>query len=85
MSVENLKTRTWPYGTTKQVQVLVAHQRVVMLRDKEREGYVLLWPNLETMPTEGDYGVITFTEGGPTGGYWKYEASNTQASGNFSA
>lgn len=85
------RTRTWPYGTTKPVLVLSRDladhhgERVEVLAVKEIkdapgpcEAHILI-----QKPTEigwpGDRGVVTFTEGGPTGGHWVFTLTKTAA------
>lgn len=85
MNKKLLQKRTWPYGTKKNVEVVDVAGSVLALIDDNEEGFLLMWPQVESAPAKGDRGMITFTEGGPTGGYWKYEASNTNDSRAFSA
>ena len=87
-----MQTRTWPYGTIKQVELLSRHERVrgpggticnvlvvgEVLGDGPKEAYILVgttdqYQNGDT----GDKGTITFCQGGPMGGHWKFE--RTQA------
>lgn len=68
--------RTWPYGTKKRVEVIHVEPKVLGLVDQQREGYLLALHGLDPLPVKGDQGIITFTQGGPTGGYWKYEPIN---------
>jgi hypothetical protein len=67
------RRRTWPYGTQKQVTVIHVDRRFIICADEEdKAGYVLLGTNSEGAK-ENDKGIITFTEGGPMGGYWKFK------------
>jgi hypothetical protein len=45
--------------------------------DETGEGYVLLQRG-PVGAKAGDLGVITFKQGGPTGGYWVYEKIESQ-------
>ena len=78
-----MMTRTWPYGTTKHATITdVDSERTqsgklvefAIAVDSEGEGWVLLgrlcW---EGEIKKGDVGVLVFTKGGPTGGYWKFK------------
>ncbi len=71
-----MQTRTWPYGTIKSVNVrgvknFTDGMQVIVLEEPgTREAFVL-----HQLPQEiasGDSGKITFTQGGPTGGYWEF-------------
>ncbi len=65
------RTRTWPYGTQKTVTVVHSEKNALVCReDATSEGFVLLG---QGDVREGMPGTITFLEGGPTGGYWKFE------------
>lgn len=66
------RTRTWPYGTQKRVRVLGVEPAMCMIVSDGIEGYVLVDAIPEGVQ-DGDAGTITFTEGGPLGGYWKFE------------
>jgi hypothetical protein len=88
-----MQTRTWPYGTAKQVIVREFKwasnrgQPVSILlveddwpvREAYREAYVLLNDLMgQTEYQPGQRGTITFTQGGPTGGYWKFSPETGQ-------
>jgi hypothetical protein len=79
---KQMHKRTWPYGTRKRVQVLSVSTtrfgRVVACAelDGEREGFILMGGSPD-VAKEGDVGTIVFCQGGPTGGYWRYEADKT--------
>ncbi|MDE2096155.1 MAG: hypothetical protein KGL39_02845 [Patescibacteria group bacterium] len=74
-----MQTKTWPYGTQKRVELLdsritkikgVGFQIVV---DDQKEAFVLMGESCCDFTAEvGSRGVITFMQGGPTGGYWKF-------------
>jgi hypothetical protein len=72
----NKRARTWPYGTEKQVKVIHADEkkRFIICADGDKEAYVLLYTDTADAK-ENDRGVITFTQGGPLGGYWKFTRS----------
>jgi len=86
-----MHTRTWPFGTTKPVIVLerkaARHKghpiEVLLVKEivtelKPNEAFVLI-----QKPTgigdPGDRGIIIFTEGGPSGGYWEFTRTETAA------
>lgn len=72
-----MKTRTWPYGTTRKgtleniVRGRDGTAHVVL--DDHNEGHVLVAGAQDKSAKEGDTGTLTFTKGGPTGGYWKFK------------
>jgi hypothetical protein len=71
------ETRTWAYGTIKNVSVVHVGRAgvltVVGLADCESlEGFLLLMQRHAPEPAVGDLGTITFRRGGPTGGYWDF-------------
>ena len=80
MSIGTLQVRTWPYGTQYQVVILQASKMrtsTMLLCMHADEAFVLVLPHTHDAARsakENDVGVITFKEGGPTGGYWDYEA-----------
>ena len=43
---------------------------LLVLEDERGEGHVLVGTGSDGQP--GDVGTITFTDGGPLGGYWKF-------------
>ena len=71
----------WSYGTRKQVKVLHAERIqwrgktvcvVRVIEEKTTLNFVLMRRAAQTA-RPGDRATITFTQGGPSGGYWKYE------------
>lgn len=66
------RSRTWLYGTEKKVTVRGVARRFIICVDDSHEGYVLLGTDSDGAE-EGDTGIITFTQGGPFGGYWKFK------------
>ncbi len=74
----NMRSKTWPYGTKKQVTVLNVTQTknlvgMACTEDDSGEGFALLLNTTSARNAKpGDSGVITFKPGGPTGGYWDY-------------
>jgi len=44
--------------------------------DQKREAYILVMGPNEPERQPGTRGTITFTPGGPTGGYWKFTPQN---------
>ena len=73
------RTRTWPYGTTKAVEVVEVAPEICICVDVQiegREGYIIIGGyDDEGAAKQGDKGTITFAEGGPTGGHWRYRAA----------
>jgi hypothetical protein len=69
-------SRTWPFGTVKEVEILdvleAGNIMTIVARETadEREGFVLVYRRGTVSASIGDRGTITFSEGGPTGGYW---------------
>ena len=69
-------TRTWPYGTRKSAIVRETKnftdgmQVVVIEEVGTREAFIL--HQLPQEIAKGDTGEIAFTEGGPTGGFWRF-------------
>lgn len=80
-----MRTRTWPYGTVKNVTVHRVEgsgkTRVVAVIEDEpsKEGFLLMGQDFEAK--KGDRGTITFTQGGPTGGYWHYTSVEMKPDG----
>lgn len=73
-----MKTRTWPYGTTRKGTVIISLFRnpspipKQMVKDDLNEAHVLVGDACDKTAVGGDTGTLTFTQGGPTGGYWKF-------------
>jgi hypothetical protein len=67
-----MKTRTWPYGTTRTAKVIEAGTQVNPVEDSENEGHVLMNGAQDDTAKVGDTGKLIFTKGGPTGGFWKF-------------
>lgn len=77
-----MKTQTWPYGTKKHGTVIQASRvqggfNVLFVESvgNKTEGFFLVFDRNHAESSKakaGDKGVITFTRGGPTGGYWDY-------------
>ena len=72
-------TRRWPYGTTKEVEVLAFIRTekadvLVVQESTSGEAFKILseGPGSHSEAQPGDLGTITFREGGPTGGHWVY-------------
>lgn len=70
--------RTWPYGTTRSGVVMSNLKTatngvpVQLVRDDQREGHILTGDAIDSSATVHDKGTLTFTNGGPTGGFWKF-------------
>lgn len=70
--------RTWPYGTTRKatVEEVIKERKCVfmVLTDETGEGHLLMdGPGQYEGLHGGDTGTLTFTQGGPLGGYWRFE------------
>jgi len=72
MSVE---TKTWPYGTTRlgKVESITLVYGWHIVKDDQNEGHILTGGARDASAKVGDKGTLTFTKGGPTGGYWKFK------------
>jgi hypothetical protein len=66
-------TKTWPYGTKRRGKVVAIEGPLQCIEGEDREGYIQQI-NFSGDPSakEGDWGTLTFTKGGPTGGFWKF-------------
>lgn len=77
-----IKTVTHPYGTKRRGTVKIANWRPAgldprassgqLIIDELNEGHVCVGGSGDQTAKEGDTGTLTFTKGGPTGGYWKF-------------
>jgi len=66
--------RTWPYGTEYECKVISASRSLIMVHvPKTGEAFALVKHGVAALPLEGTKGKITFCQGGPTGGYWRFE------------
>lgn len=74
----SIDTRTWPYGTTRRGIVVTKLEPPNMtpaqlIKDDQGEGHICVGDACADFSAgEGDTGTLTFTEGGPTGGYWRF-------------
>ncbi len=76
-------TRTWPYGTTRRATVLKSNWRPPgipddvgggqLLKDDQGEMHLCIGNCGDQTAPVGATGTLTFTPGGPTGGYWKFQ------------
>lgn len=67
------ETKTWPYGSTRGAKVLGVSVTAQVVMDESGEGHILCLGAHDPEAVAGDQGKLTFTEGGPTGGYWKFK------------
>lgn len=84
-----MKTQTWPYGTKKHGTVIQASRvqggfNILLMESGESktEAFFLVLDHNHAEASNakiGDKGVITFTQGGPTGGYWDYKSDSPSA------
>lgn len=69
-------TATHPYGTTRRCRVedVILSRRLstVIAIDELDEGHLLFYRRDQVEARKGDVGTLTFTAGGPTGGYWLF-------------
>jgi hypothetical protein len=72
-----MKQKIVAYGTTVDVTVRSADEKLILVVDANKEGYILAGHGVKKrdLPAEGDQGRIVFTRGGPMGGYWKFIAN----------
>jgi hypothetical protein len=68
-----MKTVTFPYGTTRKGSVVDVIRGTIIITDENMEGHILTKTCCPQRVRSGDVGTLTFTKGGPTGGYWKFE------------
>jgi hypothetical protein len=78
-----MTTATHPYGTTRRGVVKLANWRPAgldprasagqLIFDDQNEMHVCVGDCGDVTAKEGDSGTLTFTKGGPTGGYWKFK------------
>lgn len=77
-----MNTKTWPYGTTRRGVVEIAKWKPPecppgaegqLIKDDQDEMHICVGESCaDFTASKGDTGTLTFTEGGPTGGYWKF-------------
>jgi hypothetical protein len=77
-----MKTRTWPYGTRKEVTVIDVipdppEIMVACLEEATQEAFICIYRLGAVRATKGQHGTLTFTQGGLTGGYWAFQAEVT--------
>lgn len=79
-----ISQKTWPFGTTRRAKVIHAKYRPKGLDpraatgqfivDHLNEGHICVGEECADFSAkDGDAGTLTFTKGGPTGGYWKFK------------
>lgn len=77
-----LQKRTWEYGTELSGIVMVADPKLIVVHVPDiNEGFLLAEHGVKDLPKGGDLCTITFTKGGPTGGYWKWQPLNPSTNG----
>jgi hypothetical protein len=74
-----IHTKTWPYGTTRKGSVVSLiprdkppHRQIAIITDDANEGHIIAPDCFPRGTKSGDVGTLTFVEGGPAGGYWKF-------------
>jgi hypothetical protein len=65
--------KTWPYGTQRTGTLIDIVKGVQFVKDDQNEIHVLMTGAGDMDTKVGDKGTLTFTQGGPTGGYWKFK------------
>ena len=66
-----MKERQFKIGETRKATVGSWTRLCLICRDELNEGHVI--HGVDTEPCAvGDTGTLTFTKGGPKGGYWKF-------------
>ena len=67
----------WPYGTRKYVTVInvdnIGAVKFLFLGERDGDQGFVLMSEQDFEQEVGEYGVITFSPGGATGGYWDYK------------
>lgn len=79
-----IQNKVFAFGTVREVVVIgvMWHPKTgttVLAIDKketEKEAYVMMG-HPPTTAQKGDEGIVTFTEGGETGGHWLYSAKTS--------
>jgi len=77
-----MNTVTHPYSTTRRGVVKLANWRPAgldprasagqLIYDDRNEMHICIGGCGDETAKEGDTGTLTFMQGGPTGGYWKF-------------
>jgi len=65
-------TETWPYGTTRRAKVIENESRFTIVEDDTGKVHILAFGAGDRTAKKDEQGTLTFTFGGPTGGYWKF-------------
>lgn len=85
-----IEFKKFEYGETRTATVLTVTQcqyrtqtslidtLLIELKDGVGEKHFLLGVACSPRPVPGDSGIITFTKGGPMGGYWNFEKGKTK-------
>jgi len=74
-----MTTKTWPYGTQRRGEILYVDGYFLAVKDDCKEGHILGWTGHDKNLKVGDRGLLTFTQGGPTGGFWRFEKDEKRA------
>lgn len=79
-----MEIKRWEFGTTFDVTVIKSSKQLIAVHaPSTNEGFILMGHGVFPLPDIGQEGVITFTKGGPAGGYWKYENKDNALGGNI--
>lgn len=68
--------KTWPFGTrlnatVEEKRVHAKYGAIIILTDERGEGHILADVDNVCVPSIGESVIMEFTNGGPTGGYWR--------------
>lgn len=70
--------RVFEFGATRRAEIVSSEPGLLIAEDEHGEAHLLLLTvnALQPLPApefaEGDRGTLTFTAGGPMGGFWKF-------------
>ncbi len=89
-----IQKKTWPYGTTRRGVVCIADWRPKglpasvqagqLIKDELNEMHICCGDHCADLTANaGDAGTLTFTKGGPTGGYWKFTKDKNGKKQNY--
>lgn len=65
-------TRKFNIGETRKATVEEIGRKLVVVVDEFKEGHFLIGMAHDPNIFKGQTGTLTFTAGGPMGGYWKF-------------
>jgi len=79
MEIKHYNSRTWPFGSTLNAEILMIERTIiegkevfaVVVKDENSEGHIIIGVAHEIPLVVGLLVKMTFTAGGPVGGFWK--------------